>query len=307
MRRNTKKYVILLIILAIIVLAGILYFKNDDIANIDFKSLNLSKDLSSSAIKALGPWEPTGTLVYSNENVIDYKNITGDADSYKPKIKNASYQVNDDGSILLLDENNKLSIWRYGKTTKVVTDDNRYNPLPVLSSDAKYMAVIGFSNAERNFGYILQVFNSDNQYQFDAYSSTTQIISPCWQGDKLIFAIQKDKGSELYSFDLGNKKSSMISDAKNIYISQIACRGNSIIFTAGDSSKNDSNQSIYKLEGKDVKTISAKKGTYHELHISPNEEDIAYIDENSELTAQNIARQDTKKITKVTHFAGWIK
>lgn len=308
-KKKAIRNIVIFVFILLIILVGLLIYNNDLLGPDIKSSINKQFDLKYSDIKALGPWNPSGTIVYLNENEITYKPITdGDPTTYKPDIKSAAYQSTDDGSILILDEKNRIVIWRRDNIIKVISEDNTYNPLPILSPNTKQMAVVSFSNAERDFGYKLQIYSTNNEFIGDVYSSQTRIISPLWTDDTtLIFAIDNDKGSEIYSVGTTDKQPKLLFNADGKYISGISTRGNVILITAGDTTGSESNQSIYKLDGNKLSRVTNKKGVYKELHISPDEKSMAYLNNNSEVVIQDLLKQDSKTIGKATHFAGWIK
>ena len=310
MRRKTK-YIITIVILVAIILAlvgGYWCLQQRGDINATSNDDEISKSATQESIDALSQAHGTGNILAVTDNKITNIDLENSQQSEQDSsVKSYSTAVSSDGSIIVLDQKDNLKIWKTDGKEKEIVSANNYNPLPVISPDGKHMLVIAFSNAERDFGYKLQIFTTDNEYVRDSASSQSKISSPLWGSDSTVyFASISENGSILYKTDTdGSGDKEEILDIDDLFVIDMACAGDMVYFTAS-SGKNDSNNTnIYKIiDGKEI-AITTESGIYSDLQTSPDGVWIAYIDGDSILTIRNGETGASYQIQKVGHLLGW--
>lgn len=268
----------------------------------------ISESATEESIDALSQAHGTGNILAVTDNKITNIDLEKSQQSEQDSnVKSYSTEVSGDGSIIILDQKDNLKILETDGNEKEIVSANEYNPLPVISPDGKHMLVIAFSNAERDFGYKLQIFTTDNEYVRDIASSQSKISSPLWGSDSTVyFTSISQSGSMLYKSDTdGSSDKEEILDIDDLFVIDMACTRDTVYFTAS-SGKNDSNNTnIYKIIDGKESAITTESGIYSDLQTSPDGVWIAYIDGDSILTIRNAETGASYQIQKVGHLLGW--
>jgi len=304
-KRNRKLVIFIVIILIIAAAFGFWWFFIKDKYNLPIIGNQKHSSVGTTDISALKKWSANGSLIVSVDNEIQYLSLQ-DASATAKKIGAKSYSLatSSDGQFLYLSQDNKLKL-KTNSGDKTITDENPYNPLPVISPDGKNMIVISFSNAETDYGYIIQLFSTSNNYVSDVANVQKNVTSVTWLNDsEILYAIVDENGSEIYSSKTDGKDNKKVASI-NGFIKNISTANEIIIVSAAQKIDSD-RTSILQIEGSDAKELIADN-IHKDIHLSPDGKIIAYINENNNLTAYDISSKENAESEKVGHIIGWYK
>jgi len=308
MRKNTKKLLWLMVsIIVIAIIGGVYWYLLQRNESATVSDSDISESATQESIDALSKAHGSGNILAVIDNKIVNIDLTkSEKTENDSNAKSYSTATSDDGSIIVLDQDDNLRILNIDGKEKDITTASEYNPLPVISPDGKQMLVVSFSNAERDFGYKLQIFTTGNEYVRDIASSQSKISSPLWGNSSTVyFASISESGSTIYKADTSGSGEEKILDVDDLYIIDMACADDDVYFTAS-SGKNDSqNTNIYNIIDGKENAITTESGTYGDLQISPDGAWIGYIDNDSVLNIRNCETGASYEVQQVGHLLGW--
>lgn len=183
------------------------------------------------------------------------------------------------GKIALFTNNNKLIMVNFedlGKITTILDTISESNEF-ALSPDGQSYVFVKFSNAERDFGYSLNLMNTKSSSVQQLFKYDQSIENLKWIDQQTIM-FTKDN-NDICSYNIMTNEENDIFTANNEdVIFDFSLNNDMILLSQGSVS--DTGSAVYTMDknGKNINKIyTEKSGTIYDLTLSPDGKDIAYI------------------------------
>lgn len=169
-----------------------------------------------------------------------------------------------------------------------------------ISPDQKKIAFIAFSNAEKDYGYSVNLINANGENLEKIYNSSSELSTITWSNNKLFFIKTLEKGSSLTTITLTGKETQDIYTTSQEIIDFSI--GNNILISETNDKKTSKIYSI-NFNGKNKKFIYEAKTLASSMVASPDNNKIAFLDdtaiEDNPSTSIYEVNLKTKKINKI--------
>lgn len=308
MRKQQKQRTVIYISIVIVLLvAAYLTFGEKDNGSNFIQNIFNSTSANNKEIKALEPNVLSGSIFYiSSDNVNSLSLASNQSTLINKSVNNTSPNLSSNGDFLFFNDN-KLAIQHADGSTETINTDNQFNPLPSISPDGTKMAAVAFSNAERDFGYKLQVFGTDGNYISNPATSQSNITHVGWlSNDTLAYTVIGTSSSQIWSVKTDGSESSQLVNENKKYIIDMAASSQTIAYSLSSSQDSSANLGIYILINGETRAVSNTTGT-KSLQVSNSGKYVTFIDADDISVIYNRQTGEKQKLDISTQkIIGWI-
>lgn len=202
---------------------------------------------------------------------------------------------------------------------ELLVDEFASPQTPVISSNAKSIAYILFSNIEEDFGFSLNSMNVSGKNKLQIDHDDSLISYPAWSPDSKNIAYIKGNNPNMKVFvsdDNGTERTEVYSIASDKKISGLSWSNQNIIILTLVGLKDSNNSEIISADVNSKKTISLLKDRNNSLSdallIDEKKENFIYLQSNNSQQDNNNLnignrRNDSSFINTANSIIGWIE
>jgi len=233
----------------------------------------------------------------------------------KSKIKTFADFTNKN-DILITNNSNQLIDVKFdgaNKMDSIVSGDFSSQEF-VLSPSGKKLAFITFSNAERDYGYSLNIADANGKNSKSVLKQSQLFGKLSWLNDnKLFFIDSGESSSSIKLIDLTNNSISSIYAAwQNTNLYDLSVIKNRIYFSQDSITDNSTELLSLDLTGKDLIKIVKEKGYIRNIVGSPDETKLAYLvkskvdGDNGSVLTIDLNGQNKQDIAVASKILTWL-